>query len=177
MVDFNDNPCFYMLCWLWLFPKILPLCEYWCVGEVLCVNLFMGVSFFAEVFAWDYENEGWEDFVASSLFECDFLWSGKEFLHFVISKWYPIESSSLNLGLIHISCRLLIHQHALLTLVRNAVIQVNGKGNSFLGFQRLSMRWGLFWPIWPIKICFIFCTTASSTMRRLLFSSHFICFS
>lgn len=43
MVDFNDNPCFYMLCWLWLFPKILPLCESGRVREVLCVNLFMGV--------------------------------------------------------------------------------------------------------------------------------------
>lgn len=35
------------------------------------------VLYIAEVFAWDNENEGWEDIVASSLFECGYLWSGK----------------------------------------------------------------------------------------------------
>ena len=34
--------------------------------------------YIAEEFAWEYEDECWEDFLASSLFECDYHWSGKE---------------------------------------------------------------------------------------------------
>lgn len=133
-VDYGSSPKFF---------------HYVSLGVCVRFSVLICLWVFAVAFAWDYENEGCEDFVASSLFECDFLWSGKEVLRGLYSciccsyfQWYPTECSSLNLGLVHISCRLLIHQHALLTLVRNAVIQVNGKGNSFLGFQRLSMRWG-----------------------------------
>ena len=82
---------FLIIMWVWL-----------CVCEVLCVKFDLGVSriymgvwlfvywlmigyskiplalYIAEEFAWEYEDEGREDFLASSLFECDYHWSGKE---------------------------------------------------------------------------------------------------
>ena len=38
----------------------------------------------AELLVRDYENEAWGDTVASPLFECVYLWSGKNKAHFDI---------------------------------------------------------------------------------------------